>query len=167
MSNSGAITSFARTTIFCREIEKSLALYRDLLGLAVVEDKTLAGPAIGRMVGLDTCRLRIVHLRAGERDTSLIGLYNVSEPALPQSQRPVVGQLHLGQTAIVLQSSDADVLAGRLADAGYSFLTQPTTYEIKAGGPSGVPGTITEMIFYDPDGVLISIMGFQPTAAPD
>ena len=162
MSVPPKITGFARATIFCRDLDKSLALYRDVLGLAVVEDKTLDGPAIGRMVGLETCRLRIVHLRAGARDRSMIGLYSIQEPALPETQPAAQGRLHLGQTAIVLESDGADVLAKLLADSGYSFLTQPTAYEIKAGGPLHLPGTITEMIFYDPDGVLVSVMGFRP-----
>lgn len=164
MSPSEKITAFARTAIFCRDIDKSLALYRDLLGLTIVDDKTLAGPAIGRMVGLETCRLRIVHLRAGEYDGSLNGLYSVTEAELPQTQPPTKGQLHLGQTAIVLHSDDAAVLAERLAVAGYYFLAQPKAYETHAGGPTGMPGTITEMIFYDPDGVLVSVMGFRPNA---
>lgn len=156
------ITGLARTTIFCRDIEKSLRLYRDILGLHLVADKTLDGAAIGRMIGLESCRLRIVHLQAGDVTGALIGLYGVLEPEIPVTYMAPEGQLHRGQVAIVLQSGAPDDIARDLTTNGYSFLTQPVAYPTKSVGPSGVPGTITEMIFYDPDGVLVSIMGFRP-----
>ena len=45
-----------------RDIEAALRVYRDALGLVVVEDKALAGVGIARMVGLAEAALRIVHL---------------------------------------------------------------------------------------------------------
>lgn len=158
------ISGFARTTIFCRDIERSLKLYRDLLGLQVIEDKTLSGPAIGRLIGLETCRLRIVHLRPAGSTGTLIGLYGVLEPVLPATPLRNQGGLMRGATALVLQSDAVEEIGKELAADGYTFLTKPTGYETKTGGPSGASGTFTEMIFYDPDGVLVSIMGFRPAA---
>lgn len=43
---------FMRTTVFCRNTEKSLALYRDLFGFSIVEDKTISGSAAAGLVGL-------------------------------------------------------------------------------------------------------------------
>lgn len=54
--------TFSRTTLFCRDIEKSLQLYRDTLGLHVIDDKALEGPAAGALLGLGPCTLRIVLL---------------------------------------------------------------------------------------------------------
>lgn len=56
-----------RVTLWVRNLERSLALYRDLLGLEVLEEKQLQGAAIAKMVGLEEASLRIVHLgRPGE-----------------------------------------------------------------------------------------------------
>ncbi len=160
---SSRISSFARTTIFCRDIEKSLVLYRDTLGLRVVDDKTLNGPAIGRMIGLESCRLRIIHLQVGEGQGPFIGLYGVLEPDLSTAPLPDKG-LHRGNVAIVLHSDAPEEIAREVSARGYTFLTPPTDYPTKTGGASRVPGTITEMIFYDPDGVLVSIIGFRPAS---
>lgn len=156
------ISGIARTTIFCRDLDKSLALYRDVLGLQMVEDKTLNGAAIGRLIGLDTCRLRIVHLRAEGQSSPLIGLYAVLDPVLPETT-PAGPGLHRGNVAIVLHSSEPEAIARDLRAGGYAFLTPPTEYEIKTAGAAGGPGIVTEMIFTDPDGVLVSIMGFRPS----
>ena len=53
---------FARVSIFCRHLERSLAFYRDLLGMVAVEDKVIEGPAAGALLQLPACRMRIVLL---------------------------------------------------------------------------------------------------------
>lgn len=51
-----------RVTIWSRDIKRSLALYRGLPGLEIVEDKTLASPAILGMAGYQDGRMRMAHL---------------------------------------------------------------------------------------------------------
>ena len=41
-----------RVTLWVRDLERSLAVYRDALGLQVLEQKDLEGPAIAALVGL-------------------------------------------------------------------------------------------------------------------
>ena len=87
---SGRAGPVKRVTLWVRDIEAALRVYRDALGLVVVEDKALAGPSIARMVGLEQASLRIVHLAAPGMDHGWVGLYAISDtqptalPALPQ-----------------------------------------------------------------------------------
>lgn len=148
-----------RTTIFCRDIEKSLALYRDVLKLRVVDDKTIKGLAMARMIGLDDCTMRIVHLQSGEFDHGLIGLYHVVEPRLPEAPRPSPLRLHYGHIAVVLYTRDAAGIARDARAAGFPFLTPPTDYVKATDSPMMPAGTYTEMLFTDPDGLLISVTG--------
>lgn len=159
MTNDFRTTPVKRTTVFCRDIEKSLALYRDILRLSIAEDKTITGPAMGRMIGLADCKMRIVHLQSEHSDHGLIGLYAVLEPRLPEAPRPPTDRLHFGQVAVVLFTYEPDVIYNDLRTAGYTFLTPPTKYVKATDGPMMKAGTYTEMLFFDPDGLLVSITG--------
>lgn len=154
-----------RATIFCRNIEQSLALYRDILGFTVAEDKTVAGPAMAKMIGLDDCSMHICHLQAQNSEDGLIGLYEITADDVPETVRPPVGKIHLGQTAVVVNTDQPDEIYADLEKAGYDFLTPPTKYVKEEDSDYMKAGTYTEMIFYDPDGVLVSIMGYEPKTA--
>lgn len=159
MSDTARTTPVKRTTVFCRDLDASLALYRDILKLRVADDKTISGPAMGRMLGLDDCTMRIVHLQSALSENGLIGLYAVVTPRLPEAPRAPQGRLHYGQVAVVLYTREADAIYRDLQRAGYVFLTPPTKYEKTTDSPMMPAGTYTEMLFYDPDGVLVSITG--------
>src|SRR5690606_5342623 len=126
-----------RVTIWVRDIERSLSLYRDILGLEVVEDKTMTGPYMARMVGYEDGRLRIVHLAAGGSEFGWIGLYELADTTPPLASLPVPGKdrLACGQTAIVLESADLDGIAARLESEGYEFLLRPQTYVKETDSP--------------------------------
>jgi catechol 2,3-dioxygenase-like lactoylglutathione lyase family enzyme len=147
-------------TIFCRDLERSLALYRDILRFEVIEEKTVSGPAMARMVALDDCTVRICHLASQRSENGLIGLYEISGVDVPEAPRARVGRIHYGQTAMVVYTERLAEIYQELKDGGYVFLTPPTAYvrrtqsELKAGN-------YTEMLFYDPDGVLVSITGLD------
>mgnify|MGYP000677845273 FL=1 len=77
------VSPVKRVSIFCRDLEKSLALYRDILGMTVIEEKQVQGPFIGKLLNLPSCTMRIVFLSADEAvDAGLIGLFHIIEPEL-------------------------------------------------------------------------------------
>jgi catechol 2,3-dioxygenase-like lactoylglutathione lyase family enzyme len=152
-------TPLKRMTIFCKNIERSLALYRDILGFTVAEEKSVSGPAMGQMIGVGACTLRIVHLQSERSENGLIGLYEVSGAAIPDAPPRIEGRVHYGQTAMVLYTNHLDDIYAAVTQAGYIFLTKPTPYVKTTDHPMMRAGTYTEMLFYDPDGVLVSITG--------
>ena len=99
------VNCLARTSIFCRDADKSLELYRDVLGLKVIEDKVVEGKGIGGMVGLGDCRMHIVYLQSPDVNGALVALFEISNPA-PDSlpEPPTLQQVHLGQPALVFDS---------------------------------------------------------------
>ncbi len=154
-----------RVTLWVRDIEASLRVYRDALGLVVIEDKALAGAAIARMVGLEQAALRIVHLAAPGMDHGWIGLYAISDtqptplPALPRPD----GFPRYGQAAIVLTVEDMPAIVARLrGTAGVQFVTEPTEYRKTTPGDATPPGLYREVIFFDTDGIPVSLMEFVP-----
>ena len=71
----------------------------------------------------------------------------------------------MGQVAVVLNTDQPEAIAAELESKGYPFLTPPTKYVKEEDSEYMKAGTYTEMIFYDPDGVLVSIMGYEPKAS--
>ena len=159
MPDKSLTTPLKRMTIFCKNIERSLALYRDILGFTVAEEKTVSGPAMGQMLGLGACTMRIVHLQSSQSENGLIGLYEISGTPVPDAPPSKPGQVYYGQTAMVLYTHHLDQIYRAAVDAGYKFLTPPTPYVKATDHPMMRAGTYTEMVFYDPDGVLVSITG--------
>jgi catechol 2,3-dioxygenase-like lactoylglutathione lyase family enzyme len=154
-------TAFSRTTLFCREIEKSLQLYRDALGLHVIDDKTLEGPAAGALLGLGPCTLRIVLLADNGESNPTVGLFQVSGVELPSLQQPPT-RMALGQTATVFATDRFDELVASLRESGTPFLTEPLVYPKKQASPGSPAGLYKEAICFDPDGNLVSLMQISP-----
>jgi catechol 2,3-dioxygenase-like lactoylglutathione lyase family enzyme len=154
-----------RVTLWVRDVEASLRVYRDALGLGVIEDKQLAGSSIAKMVGLSQASLRIVHLAAPGMDHGWIGLYAISDTqpaALPALPRPD-GFPRYGQATLVLTVQDMPAIVARLrATAGVQFVTEPTEYRKATPGDVTPPGLYREVIFFDTDGIPVSLMEYVP-----
>ncbi|MCB2106041.1 MAG: VOC family protein [Rhodobacteraceae bacterium] len=163
MSEQSLVSPVKRVSVFCRDLDKSLAFYRDILGMKVIEDKSVSGPFIGKLVNLPSCTMRIVYLQADPAiDAGLVGLFHITDPKLPEAPAPKQGQLHWGQGSFVFSTEHGDEIYARLQKAGTVFLTPPTPYTKPTDDAYMKAGVYTEMIFYDPDGLMVSIIGYKP-----
>jgi catechol 2,3-dioxygenase-like lactoylglutathione lyase family enzyme len=154
-----------RVTLWVRDAEASLAVYRDALGLQVIEDKRLAGAGIARMVGLEQASLRIVHLGAPGMAHGWVGLYAIADTApAPMRELPRPdGFPRYGQATVVLDVHDMPAIVARLrATPGVRFVTEPTEYRKGTPGDATPPGLYREVIFFDPDGIPVSLIEFVP-----
>jgi catechol 2,3-dioxygenase-like lactoylglutathione lyase family enzyme len=151
-----------RVTLWVSDAEASLALYRDLLGLPVLEDKLVPGPYLGRMVGYDAAALRIVHLGSGA--SGWVGLYELRDASPAPVRAPTADRRRLspGQATVVLQARGVEALAATIAAAGYEFLLRPQVYVKETGTPVSPAGRYTETIFYDADGIPVSLIEHVP-----
>ncbi len=153
--------SFSRLTVFCKDAERSLAFYRDLLGLVVVEDKVIEGAAAGTLLQLPPCRMRILFLAASPESPIIVGLFEIALPDL-EAMAPPVRRPATGQTSLVLETDEFDELAARLERAKVRFLTPPHRYIKSAASTRSPAGTYCQMIVYDPDNVLVGIGQILP-----
>jgi catechol 2,3-dioxygenase-like lactoylglutathione lyase family enzyme len=155
-----SIPELKRTTLWVRDIERSLAFYRDVIGLEVLERKELSGPAIASLVGFQDGRLRIAHLGRPGSTAGWIGLYELSEatPPVDSLPPPPKGRIAHGQAAVVFESAEVDEVVRRLVASGCRLLREPSRYPLPAQGTSP-PMALVEAIAFDPDDVLVSVMG--------
>lgn len=152
---------FERVTIFCRDLERSLGLYRDLLGLVPVEEKAIEGAAAGALLQLPPCRMRIALLAPSADADAVLGLFEIRGVELDE-MAPPAGRPARGQTAIVLATDQFDAIEARLRAAEVRFLTPPLRYPKRQKSERSPAGVYREMIFYDPDDVLVSVMQIDP-----
>lgn len=152
---------YQRTTVFCKDIEHSLHIYRDILGFKVVEDKTISGAAAGALLGLPDCTLRMLFLADEPEAAPIIGLFQISDATI-NTIALAQGSISYGQTALVVATDSFDTVENALIDADVRFLRSPISYEKNNKSKFSPAGLYREMIFYDPDGVLISVMQILP-----
>lgn len=152
---------FERVTLFCRDLDASLAFYRDLLGLVPVEEKVIEGAAAGGLLQLPPCRMRIALLAPSAEADAMLGLFEIGGVELDRITPPVGRPAH-GQTALVLSTGSFDAIHARLDAAGTRFLTPPLRYPKRQASARSPAGIYREMIFYDPDDLLVSVMQIDP-----
>ena len=157
------VNALARTSIFCRDIDKSLELYRDVLGLKVIEDKVVEGKGIGAMVGLGDCRMHIIYLQSPRSDGALVALFEITNPQPPGLPEPEsYARVSTGQPALVFDSDQVHEIHSELDRRGYRVLTPPMRYVKADDSEYTKAGVYTELIFFDPDNILVSIVQYEP-----
>lgn len=155
---------YERTTIFCRDMAASLAFYRDLLDFVIIEDKVIEGAAAGGLLQLPPCRIRIVLLAPDSGEPPSLGLFEITGVALESVTLPAGRPAH-GQTALVFRTAAFDAIRERLHAANAEFLTPPLRYPKQQASEHSPAGIYQEMIIYDPDRVLVSVLQIDPLDA--
>lgn len=149
-----SIAPIARATIFVRDIEESLKLYRDILGLKPMFDNYWKGSGINAIMGTEGAELRATVLMAGSSVGGNIGiyqLYNVPDDAPPPRQTP---DTRIGDFAIVWPTNDIYRLTAEIEAAGYPIVSPPVAL-IERDEYAVQP---VEMMFRDADGVLVNLV---------
>ena len=156
-------TPVSRITLFCRDLEKSLALYRDILGFEEVESKTIQTKAFNELMNIHdkNCFVRISYLQSERSDHGLIALFEVNSSELDKNQSIQTAQIQYGQSVIVLSTKDHKKIYRELKKKDYTFLVEPTEYEKLEDSEYIKAGLYKEMSFYDPDGFLINLIEYN------
>lgn len=156
-------TPVSRITLFCRDLEKSLALYRDILGFEEVESKTIQTKAFNELMNIHdkNCFVRISYLQSERSDHGLIALFEINSSELDKNQSIQATQIQYGQSVIVLSTKDHKKIYRELKKKDYTFLVEPTEYEKLEDSEYIKAGLYKEMSFYDPDGFLINLIEYN------
>jgi catechol 2,3-dioxygenase-like lactoylglutathione lyase family enzyme len=135
------------------DIEASLELYRDMIGLDVVEDRIWSGTDFESHWSLPRgTTARAVFLQAGASDVGRVLLLDCQA-----SERKVVRAgkepWHFGLSNLNFYTTDIHAASRDFAAAGYQFWSEP-----KAHVMTPEVGTPIEVVFEGPDGVLINLV---------
>lgn len=148
------VAPLARATIFVRDIDESLKLYRDILGLRPMFDNYWKGSGINAIMGTDGLELRATVLMAGESVSGNLGIYQLhnDETTPPPSQQ--TPDTRTGDFAIVFPTNDIHRLTAEITAAGYPIVSPPVPLIIR----EEYDVQPVEMMFRDPDGVLVNLV---------
>lgn len=151
-----------RTTLVVRDIEKSLPLYRDALGLKVVYDQLIGGGK-DKDGKVTPPTIRLVLLRANDQFIGAIGLMQrLNQPMLPpltEFKRPNAGGM-----IMVINAKDLDTRWEKIkATPNIKIDTEP--YRIEYPGPNNTVIPVLFSSVFDNDGNFIEINKLLGTAA--
>ena len=143
-----------RTTLIVRDANRSLAFYRDVLGLTVWYDDEIVLGGVTLPVGARGDRTRLVIMRADDPVIGMIGLLQFTAPQLPapESERTTLG---IGDVVFVMQTEDVEAVHARLKQWGARVQAPPHAFEVR--GADGTLLRMTTLSFWDPDGYFFEI----------
>jgi catechol 2,3-dioxygenase-like lactoylglutathione lyase family enzyme len=129
-------------------MDRSLAFYRDLLGLEVLLDTEMAGEMLEREVALEGARLRLVELGTGGE--TMLELLQYHEPQ-PRQEVDELRPCDAGAHHVALAVEDIQADYDRLSGAGVEFTCPPQ--EVDAGYFAGH----RTVYCYDPDHMIVEL----------
>ena len=150
------IRSVSRTTIFVRDIERSLAFWRDMLGLSVEIKATIPNPGASQILGEKCEAIRVTVLSAENVQTGNIGLAEVIGGEPPLSNPPMDSKVRLGETCLVIRTDHLSELLPVIKSVGTVIISEPTKLELP------IEEEVWEMFLRDPDGILINLSHHGP-----
>ena len=141
------------------DMEASLRLYRDMIGLDVVERRDWRGTGLEKHWDLPAgTTADAAFLQAGDSQVGRILLLDC-----PGTERKVVRAnkepWHYGLSNLNFYTADIHAAAEKFAAAGFQFWSEP-----KAHAMTPDVGTPIEVVFEGPDGVLINLVELATTA---
>ena len=150
-----ATIELMRTAIVVRDLDRSLAFYRE--GLGFIVDNEIRGNTEAVKdsfpFGLDSGRFHLVILRSSPPSSARIALLNFSGPFLPA--RPRRAELGVGDLVFVIETDHIDAVVTRLEAAGTEFYRP--LYESERTMADGNRYRVRNMTCWDPDHVFIEI----------
>ncbi|HZQ03047.1 MAG TPA: VOC family protein [Gaiellaceae bacterium] len=128
------------------DLDRSLAFYRDVLELELLEVLDVSGPEIGRSVGVAGAELRIAFLRLAGLQLELLE-YTAPEQRVYERRNSDVGAAH-----VCFRVSDLDGAYRELSARGVGFVSEP--FRIAEGRHAGR----AIVYFRDPDEITLELL---------
>lgn len=144
-----------RTTLIVRDMEASLAFYRDALGMTVQYDQQLTSPRLERAGGDGVNRSRLVLLKANDSFIGMLGLWQFETG--PAQQPPAQPAFAPGEIVLLFNATDLETrYQATIAVPGVHEMSPPTprSYPGQDGAP---PIQVIVSMLSDPDGHIVEL----------
>jgi catechol 2,3-dioxygenase-like lactoylglutathione lyase family enzyme len=149
------VSPMTRATLFVRNLDDSLKLYRDILGLKTRVDTRVEGERINHVMGTRNLALKAVILQSADTIIGNIGIYELVGDRRAKLPKPSVRtDTVTGDFAVVFITNDIDGLTKKVRDAGYVIIAEPMVLFPREGATVQT----REMMFRDHDGMLVNLI---------
>jgi catechol 2,3-dioxygenase-like lactoylglutathione lyase family enzyme len=149
-------TDIRRVTLIVRNMENSLKLYRDVMGLQVNYDTVVTTSGVALPAGEPGAKARLVLLNSNDPYIGWIGLMQWVDPALPDPG-PYPKRMGPGGTVIVTNTDDVEGGCAAAAKIPGVTVTAPPRLQEYPGRNGAPPIRVKGCNFFDPDGTLIEM----------
>lgn len=149
-------TDIRRVTLIVRNIENSLKLYRDVLGMKVNYDTVVETSGVALPAGTPGAKARLILLNSNDIYIGWIGLMEWIDPPLPDPG-PYPKRMGPGGHVIVTNTDDVDGRCAAAAKVPGVTVTAPARMQEYPGRGGGAPIRVRGCNFFDPDGTLIEL----------
>ena len=126
------VTRISHTGLVVQDLDKQVAFYRDVIGLRILNEKSLVAPPTGDHTGIPGARRRLVFLGSAP-DEHMLELVYYRDPLSPKGDPPErhqINGMHLCFEIENLQTVYKD-----LSEKGVRFLTPPRIIDSPEKGP--------------------------------
>lgn len=148
------INEVAHIGITISDMERSIAFYRDVLGLKFLGELVMEGPETDELFNLKNAKLRVAYLNGSE---------HIMAPAIELIQfvnnETVIDEMSLFKTSIseiCFRTDDIDQVYKHLIDNGVKCLSAPQAFDFTSDGFSKSKA----IYFKDPDGIILELMEY-------
>jgi catechol 2,3-dioxygenase-like lactoylglutathione lyase family enzyme len=153
-------TDIRRATIIVRDMETSLKLYRDVMGLKVNYDTVVQTSGVALPAGAPGAKARLVLLNGNDPYIGWIGLMQWVDPPLPDPG-PYPKRMGPGGVVIITNTDDVPAKCAAAAKVPGVTVTAPPREQVYPGRNGGPPIRVIGCNFFDPDGILIEMNQLQ------
>jgi catechol 2,3-dioxygenase-like lactoylglutathione lyase family enzyme len=149
-------TDVRRVTIIVRDIENSLQVYRDVVGLKVNYDAVVETSGVALPAGRPGAKARLVLLNGNDPWIGWVGLMQWVDPPL-EGPEDYPKRMTFGGHVIVMNTDDVDGRCAAAAKVPNVTVTAPPRLQQYPGRNGGPPIRVRGCNFFDPDGTLIEM----------
>ena len=145
-----------RTTLVVRDIENSLAFYRDALGMTVEYDQELTSPGLSMRAGADgKNRSRLVLLKANDGFIGMLGLWQFLDQTEQDKAEPDAADFTPGEIVLLFNANNLEeVFPKAAAVEGVQVVGEPHPRSYPS--PAGNIEVMVSMLV-DPDGHTVEL----------
>lgn len=145
---------FRRSTLIVRDVEKSLALYRDAMGMEVIYDQTIERPHPFEE-GKEQ-KVKLIFLKALDQFQGVLGLVDYEYESETKAEVPIRKEGFSVQNVVLLfNTNDLDARFAKIKEVpDVDIISEPKLTQY----PSYDGESIIEVMvskFYDPDGFIV------------
>ena len=156
VASADAPTDFRRSTLIVADIDRSLGLYRDVLGFKVNYDTVVEMSGVALPAGEPGAEARLVLMNGKDPWIGWIGLMQWLDPAIspPATERTRLG---IGDHVMILNTDDAEARCAAASALPGIRMTSPARLQVYPGRGSNPPIRVMGCNFFDFDGNLIEL----------
>jgi catechol 2,3-dioxygenase-like lactoylglutathione lyase family enzyme len=155
-----------RTTLIVADAARSIAFYRDVVGMEEYYNQTMTVGGKIIPTGQPGATVHLGIMEASHPEVGKLGLLQWTDPPLVRAQ-PSTGNVGIGNLLLVLETDDMDGLFRRLQTSpDCQIHCAPYEWQVPRGDGTG-SRTLFTLSFFDPDGFFVEVNHKPAEAQPD